>query len=216
MKRTCLTITLLLSLPLLLCTPATAQHAGPYIGGSLGANWLMDSEATDTLGSFQLTFDPDFLGSAACGWEFAPGNPLGEGRIELEYSHRRNPLDQVKFVEGRFAGGGDLTADSLLVNFFGVYHDKSRWAPYLGIGAGAARLKADFQVAGQPLSSDSAVVFAYQLATGCEYALTDSLSLDLGYRYFGSSRPSFSESNGQSFDMDYYSHGVVLGLKVGF
>ncbi len=142
---------------------------------------------------------------------------LGEGRIELEYGHRSNPLNEVKFVEGDFQGDGDLTADSLLINVFAAYHDSSRWAPYFGVGVGAARIKADdLQVSGQPLSSDSATVLAYQLGIGCEYRLTDNLGLDLGYRYFGSTRPKLSEENGESFKMDYACHSLVLGVKVGF
>jgi len=57
--------------------------------------------------------------------------------IEVEYSHRSNPLDEVKFAEGRFQAGG-------------------------------------------------------------EYALTDRLSLDFGYRYYNGNHP-----NGHKFDMDY-------------
>ena len=217
MKRTCLPFFIIICLPLLLCAPALARHPGPYAGLFAGGTLLPDSKGSDSQGDFSLTFDPGMQGSAVIGWELEQGNPLGEGRIELEYSHRSNPLDQVKFAEGSFPGDGDLTADSLLVNFFAAYHNKERWAPYLGVGIGAARIKAtDLQVSGQPLSSDSATVFAYQLGLGCEYRLTDSLTVDLGYRYFGSSSPRLSEENGQSFTMDYATHSMVLGLKIGF
>ena len=151
------------------------------------------------------------------GWNSDQGNPLGEGRIELEYTRRSNPLDQVKFVEGSFKGGGNVTADSLLLNCFGVYRTNSRWLPYLGAGIGAARIEtSDLQVTGQPLSNDSAIVVAYQVGTGVDFALTDRLSLDLGYRFFGCIRPKFTEANGQKFEMDYYSHNVILGLRLGF
>lgn len=217
MNRTCLTISILLCLPLLLIGQAEAQHSGPYVGAFIGGNLLPDAKSSDSQGDFKLTFDPGIQGSAVCGWEFEPGNPVGEGRIELEYSHRSTPLDTVKFAEGSAKGSGDVTADSLLLNIYGVYHDKSRWSPYLGGGVGAARIKAaDLQVTGQPLSNDSATVFAYQLAAGIEYALTDRWCLDVGYRYFGSTRPKFSEENGEKFTMDYAGHSVVLGVKVGF
>jgi opacity protein-like surface antigen len=177
----------------------------------------MNAEGSDDQGNFSLKFDPALLGSAVAGWDFAPGNPVGEGRIELEYTRRSSPLTQVKFVEGDFEGKGDVTVDSLLVNFFGIFRNKTPWSPYAGVGIGAARMEAsDLKVNGQPLGSGSSVVFAYQLGAGVDFALTDYLSLDLGYRFFNSTRPRFTEANGQSFKMDYLSHNVILGLRVGF
>lgn len=216
MKRTCQTI-IALCLPLLLCAPVRAQHSGPYVGVFLGGNALLSADGSDDRGKFGLTFDPTLMGSAVCGWDFEPGNPVGEGRIELEYSRRSNPLDRVKFVEGSFAGDGTVTADSLLINFFGVFRDSGRWSPYLGAGIGAARIEAsDLRVTGQPMAGGSAVVLAYQLGAGLDYALTDTLSIDLGYRFFGSSRPTFDEANGDTFGMNYFNHSAVLGLRVGF
>jgi len=216
MKRT-IQIIIALFLPVLLCGQVNAQHSGPYVGAFIGGNALMKAKSSDDQGNFSLTFDPALQGSAVLGWDLAPGSSAGEGRIELEYSRRSNPLDKVKFAEGSFAGGGNLTAESLLLNCYGVFHDKTLWAPYLGIGAGAVRIKAsDLTVAGQPLSNDSDVVFAYQVGTGIDITLTDHLSLDLGYRLFGSTRPKFTEVNGRKFYMDYLSHSAVFGLRVGF
>lgn len=210
-------ILIVLCLPFLFCGQAHAQHSGPYIGGFIGGNALMNAESSDALGSFELKFKPALQGSAVAGWDIAHGNSLGEGRIELEYSRRNSPLDRVKFAEGSFDGGGDVTADSLLLNFFGVLHDNSRWSPYVGAGIGAARIEASgLTVTGSPLGSGSATVFAYQLGAGIDVALTDYLNLDLGYRFFSSVKPKFIEANGQTFAMDYVSHNVVLGLRVGF
>lgn len=216
MIRTCRTI-ITLCLPLLLCGQVQAQRSGPYVGAFIGGNSLTNSKASDDLGDFGLTFNPALQGSAVLGWDFEPGNPVGEGRVELEYTRRSNQLDQVKFVEGSFKGGGGVKADSLLLNFFGVLYDKSRWSPYAGLGIGAARIEASgLKVAGQPLSSGSAVVFAYQFGGGVDVALTDHLNLDLGYRFFRSSRPAFTEANGDKLKVDYISHNAVLGLRLGF
>jgi opacity protein-like surface antigen len=195
-----------------------AQHAGPYVGAYFGGNALLTAKSTDSLGNFSLKFDPGMQGSAVAGWDFAPDNPVGEGRIELEYTRRSNRLNQVKFVEGNFKGGGSVIADSLLVNFFGVYRDKSPWSPYAGIGLGAARMEAsNLKVGGQPMASGtSPLVFAGQLGVGMDYSLTDQLTLDLGYRFFGSTKPKFTDVNGHKFDMDYYSHNVIFGLRYGF
>lgn len=216
MKPSCQLI-IALCLPLLLCGQVRAEHSGPYIGAFLGGNAPMNAKASDDLGDFALKFKPALSESAVLGWDFEPGNPLGEGRVEVEYSRRSNQLNQVKFAEGSFEGGGKVTADILLLNLIGVFHDGSRWSPYAGVGVGAGRIVAsDLTVSGHPMSNDSAVVFAYQLAGGIDIALTDHLNLDLGYRFFGAARPKFTEANGQTFKMDYLSHSAVLGLRVGF
>jgi opacity protein-like surface antigen len=216
MRRTYLMI-MTLCLPLVLCGPAKAQHSGPYVGAFVGGNALVTAKGSDSDGSFSLKFDPALQGSAVLGWDFAPRNPVGEGRIELEYTRRSNPLKQVKFAEGDINGSGKVTADSLLLNFFAMYRDKSPWSPYAGVGAGVARMEAsDLKVAGNPLGHGTSVVFAYQLGAGIDFAMNKYLSLDLGYRFFNSIRPKFTEANGQTFKMDYYSHNAILGLRVGF
>lgn len=216
MKRIC-RITIALCLPLLLCGPAMAQHSGPYVGAFIGGNALMDAEGSDDQGSFSLKFNPALQGSAVLGWDLEPGNPMGEGRIELEYTRRSNQIDQMKFSDGSFKGSGDLTTDSLLINGFGVFRDNRPWSPYAGVGIGVARIEAsDLKVSGNPMGSGSDIVFAYQLGAGIDLSLTDSISLDFGYRFFSSTKPSFTETNGRKFDIDYMSHSAMLGLRVGF
>jgi opacity protein-like surface antigen len=216
MKRTCQML-IALCLPLVLCGPVKAQHSGPYVGAFIGGSALMTSKGTDDKGSFSLKFDPGLTGSAVAGWDFASGNPVGEGRVELEYTRRSNQLNQVKFVEGDFTGSGNVTVDSLLVNFFAVFHNKTPWSPYAGVGIGAARMEAsDLKVVGGALGSGSSNVLAYQAGAGVDFAMTKYLNLDLGYRFFSSTRPKFTEVNGQTFKMDYFSHNAVLGLRVGF
>lgn len=210
-------VILALCLSLLLCGPVRAQHTGPYAGAYLGGNFLTDTTGSDNQGSFNLSFDPALQGSVVIGWDLKPFSTLGEGRMEIEYAHRSNPLDTVEFAEGGSTGGGDLEADSLLFNCIGVVRTGNNWLPYVVAGAGAARIKASgLTVNGQPLSDDTATVFAYQLGAGIEYVLTGALGLDLGYRFFGTTTPKFTETGGQKFSADYFSHSVILGLRYGF
>jgi opacity protein-like surface antigen len=142
---------------------------------------------------------------------------VGEGRIELEYTRRSNPLTQVKFAEGNFNGEGDVTADSLLVNFIGFVRNNSPWSPYGVVGIGAARMEAsDLKVTGGAFGNGTSNVFAYQVGVGVDFAINNYLTLDLGYRFFSSIRPEFTEANGQTFKMDYYSHSAVFGMRYGF
>ena len=216
MKQICRMI-FTLCLPLLLCNPALAEHEGPYVGAFVGGNALMDAKNSDSLGLFSFAFKPNLSGSAVFGWDFAPGNPVGQGRIELEYTRRSNQLDKVKFAEGSFPGEGDVTADSLMINFFGVYPDKKKWAPYFGVGGGVARIEAsNLKVTGESLAAGTDTVLAYQLGAGVDYSLMKYLTLDIGYRFFNTVRPEFTEANGKKLKMDYMSHSVVFGLRAGF
>lgn len=215
MKRTCLII-ITLCLSLLFNTEARAQHEGPYIGALIGGSGVLDSKGADSQGDFGLIFNPGLLGSAVIGWDFEPGNPTGEGRIELEYSRRSNTLDQAQFVEGDFKGGGKLTSETLLINFIGIVYDKSSWYPYAMIGAGASRIAADLTVNGKQLGDGTSTVLAYQAGAGINLVLNNYLSLDLGYRFNGTSRPEFTEAKGKIFKMDYFNHSGVFGLRVGF
>lgn len=196
---------------------AAAQHSGPYVGAYFGGSMLTTGKSTDAQGNFSFTFDPAPMGSGVVGWDLEPGHPLGEGRIELEYARRSNKLTKAKFVEGSVQADGTVNADSLLMNFIGVFRDKSHMTPYAGAGLGAARIEADkLSITGQPFSSGSEVVFAYQLLAGVDFALSEHVSIDVGYRFFGSVAPTFTETGGQKFTMEYLSHNAVLGLKLGF
>jgi len=209
-----------LCLPLLLCGPALAQqaqHKGPYVGVFLGGNMLTTAKSSDNQGSFNLTYKPGLQGSAVFGWDLEPKSPIGEGRVEVEYSHHGNRLDKAEFKQGKVPASGNMNADCLLFNSFGVFRDGNRWAPYFGVGAGVARIAAvGLKVTDQPLSDDSAVVFAYQVGAGIDFALTKTFSLDFGYRFLGTSRPSLTEADGRKFGTNYLSHSAVLGLRYGF
>jgi len=216
MKRTYRMI-ITLCLPLVLCSQVQAQHTGPYVGAFLGGGYLMTSKGNDDLGSSALKFDPALQESAVIGWDFGSRNPIGEGRVEVEYTHRSNPLNEVSFDGGSVKAGGDVVVDSLLLNCWGVFHNRSPWAPYVGLGAGAARMEASgLKVVGQPFASGTSTVFAYQLGAGIDYALNNYLNLDLGYRFFNSTQPRFTESDGHKFKMEYFNHSAVFGLRVGF
>jgi opacity protein-like surface antigen len=194
-----------------------AQHAGPYAGVYLGGGLLADARAVDDLGAFTLEFKPDLLGSVVLGWDLGLDNLLGEGRVELEYARRSNRLDRVDFVEGSFAASGRMVADSFMFNCIGVSHGSNRWSPYVVVGLGAARIAASgLQVTGRPLGDDKATVFAYQLGGGVAYVLTEALQLDLGYRFFNSTKPEFTEANGDKYAVGYLNHSVMFGVRLGF
>jgi opacity protein-like surface antigen len=207
-----------IALALLTCSPALAAHNGPYIGGYGGMNIVPSTRSNDSSGSFNLSYKPAVQWGGMIGWDLGSGNMLGgEGRVEVEYSRHANKLDTAVFSTGKVSAGGTLNVDSLLLSSYYVYRTTSIFSPYLGVGLGAAQVRADkLEVTGQPLSDSTDTVFAYQGGVGVDMNVYKSVSLDLGYRFFGISRPHLSEPNGNRFTIDYYSHSALLGLRVGF
>ena len=200
-----------------LTSSSWAQNPGPYLGLFVGGQFLSPSESSDSLGTFNLEYKAAQSGSVVLGWELESGSSIGEGRVELEYTRRSNRLDQAEFSDGKVTADGDLTADSLLINTFGVYRSSSAWTPYLGAGLGIARITAeDLSVTDQPLSDDDALVFAYQFGVGADIAITESLTFDLGYRLFNTVKAKLKEANGEEFKMEYLSHSAMLGLRLSF
>lgn len=91
--------------------------------------------------------------------------------------------------------------------------------PYLGGGAGFARLEADLSTTtGTAGVAGSDWAFAYQLGGGVSYALSPSIAVDLGYRYRRINGAKLeAEAFGTPLDteIDYKSHNLLLGLRLG-
>jgi opacity protein-like surface antigen len=90
--------------------------------------------------------------------------------------------------------------------------------PYLGGGAGFARLEADLgTTAGTAGVEGSDWAFAYQFGGGVSYALSPSMAVDLGYRYRRINDAKLeAEAAGTPLDteIDYRSHSLLLGLRL--
>ena len=64
--------------------------------------------------------------------------------------------------------------------------------------------------------SDDTTVFAYQAGAGLEIAINRILSLDAGYRYFGTAKGTFEKDVTRNVDLKYESHSATLGFRVKF
>ena len=132
---------------------------------------------------------------------------------------------------------------SVWTGMFNVYYDidtGTKLMPYINAGVGYAHLKTKLHTWGNcgPKANnydfsfkEDANNFAWNIGLGVSYALTDNLSVDLGYRYtdFGNikSNPTIRDtSQGDVMgvagpfiidgDMKFYMHEVNLGLRYAF
>ncbi len=202
----------------LLAPAAFAAEGGLYFSLYGGGALVDDVENDSATGSFNLSYDPGWTGGAAIGYDLRTAFPeIGTGRVELEVSWRQNDLDQVEFAEGKVTGSGTATTESIMLNTIGEYRDTLPWIPYVGIGAGAARITLDaLRVADFPLVDGEDTVFAWQVLAGVGVQVAPRLYLDLGYRYFATLDPGFTDALGQKFDSQYDTHNATFGMRIDF
>ena len=181
---------------------------------------------------------------------------FGKIRTELELGWNSKAGDDnlydiviSKDAAGQYNGEHYQTNTSVWTGMFNVYYDfdtGTKLMPYINAGVGYAHLKMKAHTWGNCGSAngsghydfsvkEDANNFAWNIGLGVSYALTDNLSVDLGYRYtdFGNIRsnstirdraPSFGGPNTMGVDgpfiidgdMKMYMHEVNLGLRYAF
>lgn len=177
-----------------------ADGSKVYVSGSTG---ILFSNTIDT-GNDNLTADlaSGFSGSAAVGVDFH------YWRIELEYGYKDIGINSFKYLGVEAGAQGNINVHSLMTNTYvdgGNGGDSKSWlSPYLGFGIGVAWQNIEVtNIKGVAVDlGEGNNAFAYQAMLGTTTKFTDSLSSDLGYRYFATN--------------DVAAHGFQLKLRYSF
>ena len=165
---------------------------------------------------------------------------FGKIRTELELGWNSKAGDDNLYdivIIKSYPGEHYQVNTSVWTGMFNVYYDfdtGTKLMPYINAGVGYAHLKMKAHTWGNcgtgPYElrfKEDANNFAWNIGLGVSYALTDNLSVDLGYRYtdFGNikSNPVIAgETIGMvgpfivDGDMKFYMHEVNLGLRYAF
>jgi opacity protein-like surface antigen len=219
----------------LMAAPGIAAAGGllPYGIISGYGTYLQDADgqATDNLGNgVDYTIESDFgwgvTGAAGLGLDTGQQvcNTLGG---EIEGGYRSNGLDQITVHNVSGAGvasfggvgtaemDGDVSALTVMANarcetpmFNGKFY-------VLGGGGGANISIDDLSIGGTSVgvSDDDDWVGAYQIGAGWAFPVNPNADLTVGYRYFGTGDPEFTEATGASFDTEYATHNFEVGIK---
>jgi opacity protein-like surface antigen len=184
-----------------------AANSGIYLKGNLGLGMMMDSDIDnmpDHAGTAKMTFDSGFLFGAALGYDF-----VGPFRSEVEYTWQKNDLDRLSYdnLYGNF-NQGDLKTQAFMANGYYDVDTGSPWSPFIGVGLGIA--KVDLNTPALPLG-DNDSVFAYQFMAGVAYEISNNLSVDAQYRYFGT-----QDATIQDADFSTSSNDLMLGIRYTF
>ncbi|QWV94976.1 outer membrane beta-barrel protein [Geomonas oryzisoli] len=216
MKKNLFAVLVLTLLALPAVASATPLHPGPYVAGFVGVTVPETVNATSFDGATafndRIKFDPGLNVGGALGFDF------GYFRMEGEISYKDLQLNTVtdRDTGERFRiDEGSVDTTAFMANIFFDLHNDSPITPYFGGGVGFAALHLNDvftpTLAGPLYLSDDQVVLAYQAGGGLELALNRQLSLDLAYRYFGTSKASFINS-----EFEVQSHNATMGLRLKF
>ncbi len=212
MRKLILVLASLLLVPL--CVSGALGAQSDYIGGQVGLN--IASDASNDYDKLDLSIDAEFTPGVALGVLF--GHSYGNGfRFEGELGYRINEVNDFTQTGTSFGAKGEVSALSLLFNSYFDFHNRTLYTPYLGAGIGIVHLVYDANLrTGGIAFDDSATVFAYQLGTGVSYNLNELLALDFGYRFLGTDKPEFEDKDGDTFESEYLSHTLLVGLRYSF
>ncbi|HEX7969094.1 MAG TPA: outer membrane beta-barrel protein [Stellaceae bacterium] len=199
-----------------------------YVSAFGGGMFLEDADNTGNGNplDFSSVMKTGYAYRAAFGAYRAP-----QVRVEGEVAYRRAGLDKLSVnndaglgaaagsapLAGSVAASGHVSAISAMLNAYYDYDTESRWRPYIDAGFGAARLSMKrVSAAGVPVVNAFDTVFAYQFGLGIGYEVTKSLTIAADYRYFTTLDPTFKDAAGSSFNSEFTSHNLSLGLRYRF
>lgn len=198
---------------MLLSISAVAYSAeGPYVSGNLGIATPNNSDVTDSLEPglvMDMESDSGLALGVAVGYGFA-----SNVRIEGEVAYQENDLEKVSL----FGLDADLTGYTsslaLLLNGYYDFKNASPFTPFIGGGLGMAKVEInDLNFPGSGVSGvdDDDTVFAYQFGAGVAYAVNEQVSIDVKYRYFGTSDLEFDTT-----EAEYSSNNIYAGVRISF
>ena len=159
-------------------------------------------------GSGDMEYDTGYTIGGAVGYM------MEKFRLEGELSYQANDIDKVSGAGGSEPVNGDVTALTLLFNGYFDFDTGRIWTPYITGGLGYSKVEADIE----GLSEDDNV-FTYQLGVGVGFAMSETLTLDWGYRYLGAEDFSYrySDPSGSiTLDAVIASHNLTVGLHFAF
>jgi len=184
---------------------------GLYVSGNLGFAMASDSDLTDSTVpgiTVNTEFDTGLAFGAALGYNFS------RFRVEGEISYQKNDVDKIG-AQGVFLDAtGNARALSFSINGYYDFKNRSAFTPYISAGLGFAQVEFnDLDISGLGFSgsSDEDTVFAYQIGIGVGYAVTEKVTIDVKYRYFGT-----EDSEYDTTEAEFASNNFLFGVRINF
>jgi len=188
-------------------TGSLAADGKTYVGASAGLFMVNESTLTDNAGyTAKATFDQGIVVRGFGGYAFGAGT-----RVEGELSYGNTNIDKIKSTSGTSVKiNSELWAISLMANVYYDIKTQSIVTPYIGGGIGFSNVNAERGTANGTTvwRSDSDTVLAYQIGAGAGFEVNKNVTIDVGYRYFGTQDVHFD-----LLDAQFTSHNVTVGVR---
>jgi opacity protein-like surface antigen len=193
-----------------LSIPAISFGASGWYGSiNAGMGIVPDGDIDVTIvgegsGTGELSYDAGFTLGGAIGYM------MEQFRVEGEISYQANDIDNISGPGGSESLNGDVSALTFLANGYLDLATGGPLTPYITAGIGYSNVEADIEG-----GSDDDNLFTYQLGVGLGYAMSETVTLDLRYRYLGFEDYEYSDAEG-SLSAEISSHNITAGLRFVF
>ncbi len=202
---------------------AASAKLGVYVAPKLVFGYSSgDFEGITNRSSSETFSDMMTGGGLAVGYDLS--HLLGLNlRSELEFTMFGDFKDEQS---GEINLNSEVSLSTLFLNVYYDFENKTKFTPYVGFGLGIAWLGLEGSAKDVATNiynnydKDTQGNFAWNIAAGLGFDLTDTFSLDLGYRYaqYGDGKVEKSNiSDIAKISVDNLDmHQVTLGLRVTF
>ncbi len=197
-----------ISLLFVLSSASPALSGGFYAGFSGGVGQTSDSDISGTGINSSAEFETGAVASISVGYEYDSG-----WRNEIELGSRWSDADSIS----NSAASGDVRALSAMLNGYYDLSTDGPFSPYVGLGLGAAKVKANSlsPVAATSIN-DTDTALAYQGIVGMSYQVSQGMAFNADYRYFSTRDLDFNTGNGTAVSQQYANHALMLGITFNF
>ena len=166
-----------------------------YVSAAYGVALPAERE----IGDDKVSTDLGFLGGRV-----GVGYSIFGFRPELSAGYR---LATIKDSDGK----DSVTSMDLIASVYYDVDTGSEIIPYIGVGGGVSNVTVK-----QADDPKSVLALAFQAAAGIGYAVTEDLTLTLGYRLTGAMDADFPKDKGGETLKMALGHNVELGIRYSF
>ena len=175
-----------------------------YIHANVGPAFAQDVKLTSS--GVTQTFKTGVRGDISFGYDLND-----RWAVEIETGVIWNQADTIggHSVSPRTI---DFYQYPILANAIYKIHWNDRWTSYFGAGGGGVATRVDATL---PTFRATDWTAAYQAQAGIAYSLNSHVTLDFGYKFFGSLDHSFTDGSTTKTD-PFYTHAILLSFSWKF